>query len=87
MNLMKNNNASEKAYSELRKFVNRTTRSTFDTNTLRERLSAVQGFKKTQLSGVINKAINARLIYRVGTTTSKLPNHNSGKVGVYTRWS
>jgi hypothetical protein len=82
---MNNSTVTEKAFNELRKYVNRTTRSSFDTNMIRERLASVKGLKKTQLSGVINRALNQGLIRSVGTTASSQPNHNKGRVTVYSR--
>jgi len=80
-----NTNTLDKAYGELSKYVRRTTRSTFDTNTIRERLKTVKSLKKTQLSAVLNRALNRGLIQRIGTTNSSNPTHNGGRVGVYVR--
>jgi hypothetical protein len=82
---MNNTTTLNRAFTELSKFVQKTTRSSFDTNTIRERLKSVKGLKKTQLSSVVNRAINQGLIERIGTTNSNKPNHNGGKVGVYVR--
>jgi hypothetical protein len=77
---------TEQAYAALRTYVRRVNANgTFDTNTLRSKLTTVKGLKAKQLGGVIGTAVRRGLIRKIGESTSSNPLHNSGKVGVYTR--
>lgn len=79
-------NSTEIAYSTLLSYVKRNKKSsTFDGNTLRDKLSSVKGLKPTQFGGVINRALRNNVITKMGETTSNDPRHHSGRVGVYSR--
>jgi hypothetical protein len=76
----------ETAYIKLTSYVKRRSAyETFTANALRKQLTTVRGLKTTQFPGLISKAVRAGLIQRTGETTSDRPNHNSGRVGVYSR--
>lgn len=82
---MSNGKTTGNAYKLLLTYVKRNRyNSTFDTNTIRERLS-LAGIKPQQMSSVISQAVRTGVITRVGETVSTNPFHNSGRVGVYMR--
>lgn len=82
---MSNSKKTVNAYQLLLTYVKRNRyNSTFDTNTIREKLSSA-GIEAWQMSGLISSAVRTGVITRVGDTMSNDPYHKSGRVGVYMR--
>lgn len=69
-------------YNKLVSYVKRNRlNSTFDANVLRDKLNVTP----KEFTSIISKALNTKIMRKIGSVPSAVPSHRGRAVGVYTR--